>query len=147
MLPNKSGKTFCQRKLFLFMLFTAFIGTFCSFYGRPGMAEDNMKTLSLGEIVVTGTRSEQKIEDVPAYVSVINSRQIERRNILSLDEALRRQSGLSSLMVQDMAGASRQISLRGFRGQGRTQILFNGHPLKTAVTMDKLIGRDSPSPA
>ncbi len=99
------------------------------FSGWAGANAENPKILSLEEIVVTASRSERKIQDIPAHATVITRDKIESRNILTLDEALRYQSGLSSVMVRDMAGSSRQISLRGFRGQGKTQILLNGHPL------------------
>ena len=98
-------------------------------YGWAEADTNNQKTLSLGKIVITASRSEKKIRDIAAHAGVISPEKIEKQNILTLDQALSSQSGLSSVMVQDMTGTSRQISLRGFRGQGRTQILLNGHPV------------------
>ena len=99
------------------------------FSGWAGANAENPKILSLGEIVITATRSERKIQDVPAHAAVITRDKIENQNSLTLDEVLRYQSGLSSVMTRDSTGTSRQISLRGFRGQGRTQLLLDGHPI------------------
>ncbi|MBN2372624.1 TonB-dependent receptor [bacterium] len=101
----------------------------CLFEICSNACADAPISLLLDDVVVTATKTERKIQDIPANVTVITRESIERRNILSLDDALRNQAGLSSIMAQDSTGSSRNIGLRGFRGQGRTQILLNGHPL------------------
>ena len=99
MLQEKSKKTFFQGRLVLFIIFITTVGILCFCYHRSVMAEDNRKILSLGKIVVTGTRTEKKIEEVPAYSTVITGEQLERRNTLTLDEALRYQNGLKFFIL------------------------------------------------
>lgn len=89
--------------------------------------------IETSEIFVSASRYEQKIQEIPVSVSVINSKDLNIRNSKRLDEALRYVSGVS------MTNA--QISIRGSsgytRGAGsRVLLLFDGIPLNTGDTGD-----------
>lgn len=94
-----------------------------------GAEEAEPPRFFLGDIVITATRTERLFRDIPASAGIIDKNDMGRQKVYTLDEALRYQAGLSSLMVQDETGISSHVGLRGFRGQGRTQLLLNGHPI------------------
>ncbi len=84
-------------------------------------------------VVVTAGKYEQKIQDVPASLSTVNSEELKYRNIVSLNDALAYVSGVN------LNGS--QVSIRGSSGytQGvgsRVLMLIDGIPLLTADTRD-----------
>jgi outer membrane receptor for ferrienterochelin and colicins len=85
----------------------------------------------MDQVVVTATKRQQSLSDVPVSVTVIDSRQIARRNALTLDDAMRYVPGVN------MTGS--QINIRGSsgynRGAGsRVLMLLDGIPLITGDT-------------
>ncbi|MBT8402153.1 MAG: TonB-dependent receptor, partial [Rhodothermia bacterium] len=64
--------------------------------------------LETGEVVVTASRRAQLATTVPASITVLSAREIEARNSIRLDDALRYVSGLQ---MQD-----NQVNLRGSSG-------------------------------
>ena len=81
-----------------------------------------------GEVVVTASRRAQLSSMVPASLSVVPSRDLEARNVVALDEALRYVSGLQ---MQD-----NQVNLRGSSGfayntGSRVLLLLDGSQLLT----------------
>ena len=101
----------------------------------PGPAHD------LGEVVVTGTRSETDIRHLPMTVSVVDRRRIEQSNMPSLLPILsERIPGLFStgrgIMGYGVSGgAAGQMSLRGIGGPAQSGVpttgmlvLIDGHP-------------------
>jgi outer membrane receptor for ferrienterochelin and colicins len=85
----------------------------------------------MDQVVVTATKRQQSLSDVPVSVSVLDSRQIARRNAQTLDEAMRYVPGVN------MTGS--QINIRGSsgynRGAGsRVLMLLDGIPLITGDT-------------
>ena len=82
--------------------------------------------IELGEVVVTATRYEENVTDVPANVSIITRKDIENSNAQNIPELLRNQVGVQ---VNDITGSGRfyTVDLRGF---GETA------PLNTLVLVD-----------
>src|SRR5689334_4776769 len=81
-------------------------------------------------IVITATRSERSITDVPASVSVVDSAQIEGTPAKTLDDVLRREPSVdlplaSSYQVHPTA---LNVSMRGLGGI-RALVLLDGVPL------------------
>jgi iron complex outermembrane receptor protein len=68
---------------------------------------------TLGEVVVTGTRSEEKAERIPANVTVIDQEDIKNSNAKNVTDLLRSEQGI---VVRDLLanGKSAQVDLRGF---------------------------------
>ena len=96
---------------------------------------------NLGEVVVTGTRSETDIRHLPMTVSVVDRRRIEQSNMPSLLPILsERIPGLFStgrgIMGYGVSGgAAGQMSLRGIGGPAQSGVpttgmlvLIDGHP-------------------
>ncbi len=82
-------------------------------------------------IIITAGKHEQEISELPVSTVVINNRQINNRNYISLDEALRHVPGVSVNLDQ--------ISIRGSSGYSRgagTRVLVaqDGIPLYTGDT-------------
>jgi iron complex outermembrane receptor protein len=69
--------------------------------------------VTLDEVVVTGTRSEEKAERIPANVTVIDQEDIRNSSAKNLPDLLRSQEGI---VVRDLLanGKSAQVDLRGF---------------------------------
>jgi iron complex outermembrane recepter protein len=80
-------------------------------------AEEAQKaTLSdvvMKEVVVTGTRFEERIERIPANITVIDEEDIRNSNARSVPDLLRSQEGI---VVRDLLGTGKtaQVDLRGF---------------------------------
>lgn len=90
----------------------------------------------LPEMVVTATRTERRIEDVPASVSVIAAKDIATQNPTVLSDLLRNVEGID---VSNSAtlGATETVTLRGIGGSfggSTSQILLDGMPLESPVT-------------
>ncbi len=83
------------------------------------------------QVVVTASKRRQLLTDVPFSVSLVSSASIERRNIISLDDALRYVPGVN--VVQD------QVNIRGSSGYARgigsrVLLLVDGIPMLTGDT-------------
>lgn len=90
---------------------------------------------SLDTIVVTGTRSERKLLDVPVRTEVISRQQIEQSHARDIAQALRNQPGL---LLKDIHGKSGQaIWLQGLDSD-RVLVLLDGKPVSasTGSTVD-----------
>jgi len=96
--------------------------------------EAEKKEARLEEIVVTATKTEKAIEDVPASVSVVTKEEIEKRNIFALDEALNILPGVFNRRGKGLMDTLANVGLRGFPGQDRTLILMDGITLNNAYT-------------
>jgi iron complex outermembrane receptor protein len=94
--------------------------------GGVAMAE-TQKDITLAPVVVTATRIEQRIERVPANVTVIDKEDIRNSNAKTIVDLLRPQEGV---VVRDLLGngKSSQVDLRGFGEAGpyNTLVLVDG---------------------
>lgn len=91
------------------------------------LAEEKEKeVVKLEKIVVTATRTEKEIATAPGSISVVTKKDIEKRNIQTIDQALNTLPGVynSRTRVMDIAP---QITLRGMPGGlGRTLVMMDG---------------------
>ena len=88
----------------------------------------SFQTLLADEIIVTASRREQPALSVPVSVSVLSADELNRRNTVILDEALRTVSGVNIL--------GNQITVRGSSGfayniGSRVLLMLDGMPLLT----------------
>lgn len=95
-------------------------------------ASNKAVTTSLEPLVVTATRSEERIEDIPARISIIEPRIIDQSPIASFPELLKSQA---SVNVVQLGGYGQQASIF-LRGTNSTQalVLKDGVRLNTATT-------------
>ncbi len=83
------------------------------------------QTAQMGEIVVTATRTEKALSAVPGSVAVVSGKELEKRNVFSVDEALNTTAGV----VANRAGlrdTMSSLTLGGLPGQARSLILQDG---------------------
>jgi iron complex outermembrane receptor protein len=105
----------------------------CVALALPGsiLAQENEKEkksiVTMEEVVVTGTRTEQNIERIPANVTVIDEEEIENSNAKDVVDLLRSEEGV---IVRDLLGNGKtsQVDLRGFGETGpyNTLVLVDG---------------------
>lgn len=76
-----------------------------SFLISPAMAAEKpeIDKFKLAEMVVTATKTEKTIEDVPANVSVITKEDLQRKNYVNLNEALESIPGVYSYQGKGIA--------------------------------------------
>jgi outer membrane receptor protein involved in Fe transport len=77
-------------------------------------AQDTPSATTLGEVVVTATRREESIQDIPFNISAVSGEALEKANIIDSVEALRTMAGVS---IQDRGyrntGMGSSITIRG----------------------------------
>lgn len=90
-------------------------------------------TYKLGEVVVTATRTERAIGEIPASVSVVTTEDIENSTAHFADELLKSIPG-AYLKRSKFMDAVSSVTLRGFPGRSRTLVMLDGQPLNDAYT-------------
>ncbi|MGD9246366.1 MAG: TonB-dependent receptor plug domain-containing protein [Desulfobacteraceae bacterium] len=98
--------------------------------GLPVFADEKKNKTALDDMVVTATRSEEEIKEIPAKVEVIDTQAIELTVGETLTEQLKKNV---SIGVIEYPGALAGIGIRGFRPEffGITKhslLLINGRP-------------------
>ena len=75
--------------------------------------KESRADVMMKEVVVTGTRSEERIERIPANVTVIDQGDLKNSNAKNVADLLRSEQGI---VVRDLLsnGKSAQVDLRGF---------------------------------
>ena len=88
----------------------------------PVLADDAKpaKETNLDEITVTATRTEHSLADTPGAVTVITRKDFEKRNIQSLDGALKEIPGVYNRREMEFSTLQPVINIRGIAGHGRT---------------------------
>ena len=115
--------TFNPRIFCTLLRFSLVVAATFLLWAPPVLADD--KTTEMEEIVVTATRTEKALSAVPGSVSVVTGKELEKRNIFSVDEALNTTAGV----VANRAGirdTMSSVTLGGLPGQSRTLILLDG---------------------
>ncbi|MGF1533613.1 MAG: TonB-dependent receptor plug domain-containing protein [Bernardetiaceae bacterium] len=95
-------------------------------------AQGAADTLLLEEVVVTATRSEKRLIDIPVPITLIARAQIEQMGSLRLGDVLQEQTGLN--LINDHGQG---LQMQGF-DPDYTLILIDGEPIigRTAGTLD-----------
>ncbi len=65
----------------------------CSQAAAPAAHAQDAPTAALAEVVVTATRREQSIQDIPFNISAVGGEALEKANIIDAVEALRTMAG------------------------------------------------------
>ena len=81
---------------------------------------------SLDEIVVSATRSEKKIIDTAASISVITEKDLEDLHIHNLDEAFVRVPGVYVGRLSGIGSTTSQTVMRGVNAANSVAVLVNG---------------------
>ncbi len=91
-------------------------------------------TVKLDEVVVTATKTIRNLNEVPARISVVNSRLIEATPVMQIDDILRYTPGINVNRTTGIYSQRPMVTLRGLSGdeQSRTLVLVNGVPVNTS---------------
>ncbi|MBP2657206.1 MAG: TonB-dependent receptor [Firmicutes bacterium] len=84
---------------------------------------------SFDQIVVTATKTEKKLSDVAASVSVITEDDIKKLGVTSVDQALIMTPGVYIPRLSGMASTISQTGTRGLSAANSTLIMVDGQPL------------------
>ncbi len=91
--------------------------------------------VELKSIIVTATRTDTTVTDAPGSVSVIGKKEIEERNIKSLDEALNTTVGIfHDNKGKGLMSTTSSVSMRGLSYDKRVLFMLDGIPLNDAYT-------------
>lgn len=85
-------------------------------------------------VVVTATRTEQRIIDAPGAISVVQKAEIDRRNILTLDQAVSTVPGLFAKRSKGILDTLGGIQMRGVPDDNRSLLLLDGLPMNDGYT-------------
>lgn len=99
--------------------------------------------LSVGNMVISGSRSEQEVEDLPFTLYVITGEEIRRNGYFTLTDVLKRLPGIR--VSQPGSGLLGETFLmRGLLGNTYAKILINDVPLRPFVASGMPIGAQLP---
>jgi len=87
--------------------------------------------VKLSGIVVTATRTEKELADVPASTSLVTKEDIEMSNVQAVDQALDALPGVFDRRGKGLMDTQSAVTLRGMPEQKRTLIMLDG------ITMNK----------
>lgn len=101
--------------------------------GKTAHIDFNLKedVLKLGNVVVTGTRTEHFIKDVPVRTEVITMKEIEDKNAGNLYEALEGTPGVTVEQQCQYCNFS-MVRMQGL-GSEHTQVLIDGQPIYSGL--------------
>lgn len=115
------------------LLAAAFVGSASAHDAgtAKGSEAANTEEMTLGEIVVTATRTEQDLADAPGSVAVVTREALEKRPVTTIDEALNTVPGVITTRGKGMMDRMSAITLRGIPGQSRTLVMLDGITLNS----------------
>lgn len=111
-------------KLFILFFFVCFSAQSLQAQYSDSSSADTLRVKLLPEVVVTATRSQKSLQQVPSPMSIISADEIKRKGLVRLDEILAEKAGLT--VQYDPHGEGVQI--QGF-DPAYTLILIDGLPL------------------
>jgi outer membrane cobalamin receptor len=116
-----------MRKLIVCLLLS--LGSTYAVFAQEGEDADQ-EVSSMRDVVITATRTEQEVLNVPQHVTVITAEDIEQSGVKDLAQILDRQAGVA---VQDYGaqGALQNLSLRGSTAE-QVLVLIDGVRLNNA---------------
>ncbi|BBB89397.1 MAG TPA: TonB-dependent receptor [Methylomusa anaerophila] len=105
------------------------LGVALSPVNLAGAAADGEPTFDLDQVVVTATKTEKKVKDVPAAVEVITKEDMDKKNIKRVADALTTVPGVYVRQTKGLMGSTDSITMRGFGSQKQILILMDGQPI------------------
>ncbi|MGC8736998.1 MAG: TonB-dependent receptor plug domain-containing protein, partial [Dissulfurimicrobium sp.] len=114
-----------------------FLGMF--FLASGGMAgialgEGPDDAVSLEDVLVTATRTEQSLSSAPGSAYVVTKDEMSKRDIQSIDQAVNTLPGVYSSRGKGILDSIAAVSMRGISGQQRNLVMLNGVILNDAYS-------------
>ncbi len=123
-----------QNTMYKFCLVVGLVISLIFVLFRVGSAQEVELEVELEEIVITATKTEKRLKEVPASVSIVTKEEIEARKVQNVDEALKTTVGCAIRRGKGLMDSMARVTLRGFSGQERTLVMLDGQPLNNAYT-------------
>jgi len=90
------------------------------------------------DLVVTATRTEVEADKAPASVSVITRQDMEKKNIRTVDDALKYEAGVYDFRPRGIQDSTAAVSMRGLSQQKRTLVLVDGIPFQDGYSSSSM---------
>lgn len=116
------------------LLMTALITGSVVWGGTSVFAEEALQEYTLDQMVVTATRTEKKIIDVPASVEVVTSKDIEKSGAVYVDDVLKKVSGVSVSRTGGVGNSKPVVTMRGVKSGSDVLVLVDGQPMVNAYS-------------
>ena len=94
--------------------------------------EEKEEFFDLGEVVITGTKIEKKVEDMPFSISVIDREEIEKSGAQTLSDVLNFLPGIFVERTGDFGRTDPEIRGIGNRGR-KIMVMIDGVPVKMGL--------------
>jgi len=92
------------------------------------------RQIKLEEVVVTATKTEKILQDVPVNASVVTRQEIQEQNIKTIDEAINYLDGVYDKRAKGFMDTTQKVCLRGLPGSNRVLVLVDNQPLNSGYT-------------
>lgn len=90
-----------EKRISKALLMTALITNSLLVSSVTAFAEESLNEYSLDTMVVTATRTEKVLSEIPASVSVVTDKDIEKMHVNTINEVLSRVPGIYSSRLKD----------------------------------------------
>jgi len=122
---ESKGSTFLSGLFHFFIFSLFFFILFCS----SQIKSQELPTYELKPIIVTASRSNDQLKNIPSHTTIITRKEWKDKNLLSLGEVLRKYSGLD-IKKNGFLGQSTSLSLRG-SSSSQVLVLLDGRKLNS----------------
>lgn len=94
----------------------------------------DLNEYTLDAMVVTATRTEKKILDVPASVQVITAMDIENSGAVYVDDVFKKVPGVNVSRTSGLANSKPVVTMRGVKSGSDVLVLVDGQPMVNAYS-------------
>jgi len=110
-----------------------FFAGFLIILSFPGFAQvsdstQNKLQVQLNEIVVTATRTDRKLLDIPAQVNIISAKDIDEFPLNNIDDVLKTTANVYVNRSWGIYSKNSSVTMRGLEGSERSLIMVDGVP-------------------
>ncbi|MBN2776667.1 MAG: TonB-dependent receptor [Bacteroidales bacterium] len=99
-----------------------------SVIGQVRDTSSNDSVIMINEVVVTATRTERKLVDVPGQVDLIKSAEIENFPVNNIDDILKSVANVYVNRSWGVYSKNSSVTMRGLESSDRTLVLIDGVP-------------------
>jgi len=85
--------------------------------------------IEMSSVVITATRTQRNIEDIPARMALVDASQVEEYPASNVDDVLKSVSNVYVNRSWGIFSKNTSVTMRGLDGTSRTLVLMNGVPL------------------
>ena len=109
-----------------------FIFLFLSFYSLMAQNADT-SVVNLDEVVITATRTERQLPDVPVQADIISAKEIAAFPVSNIDDILKTTANVQVNRSWGIFSKNAAVTMRGLEGSDRVLVLVDGIPKNSLV--------------